>query len=464
MGVQNRNACLFADLGYGDSGKGTMVDWYARTYGAHTVIRFNGGPQARHNVVTPDGRHHTFSQFGSATFVDGCRTHLSKHMLVSPLAMVAEEKYLRKVGVTDAWARATISRDALVITPFQRAANRIRELSRGDGRHGSCGVGLGETVYDAKVAPDLAIHVRDLYLPTTALRAKLDSMREFKVTQRAEEIAKCRDRGVGKEDLDWYENPALLTSYLRELQNFFAVATVIDEAGEHEILERPGTVVFEPSQGVLLDEALGFDPYTTWSNCTFDNALTILRDHGYDGRVDKIGVVRAYMTRHGPGPFVTEDKGLTAALPDAHNAMDAWQGAFRVGWFDSVAIRYAIAACGGVDGLAVTCFDRLREIDSWDAVNEYALPPSQMHDWTDELFETAAHFVKNIRLGNRGNLPRQRLITTALEHAVIAAGAVTSASDFDAKVEQHIAAIEHQTGAKVRFTSFGTSASDKKVR
>ena len=113
-----------ADLGYGDAGKGTVVDWLcspaARVAGApgrrapHAVVRFNGGAQAAHNVVTADGRHHTFAQFGSGMFTPGVRTHLSRFVLVDPLALAAEAAHLASVGVAGPWDRLTVDRDALL--------------------------------------------------------------------------------------------------------------------------------------------------------------------------------------------------------------------------------------------------------------------------------------------------------------------------------------------------------------
>ena len=93
------NHVIVVDLGYGDSGKGGVVDWLCANPGVgwlgsagpvHAVVRFNGGAQAAHNVVTPDGRHHTFAQFGSGSFTPGVRTHLSRFMLVDPLHEVDE--------------------------------------------------------------------------------------------------------------------------------------------------------------------------------------------------------------------------------------------------------------------------------------------------------------------------------------------------------------------------------------
>ena len=80
----SREAHIVVDLGFGDSGKGTVTDHLVRQTGARLVVRFNGGAQAGHTVVLADGRSHTFSQLGAGSFVAGVRTHLSRFMLVHP--------------------------------------------------------------------------------------------------------------------------------------------------------------------------------------------------------------------------------------------------------------------------------------------------------------------------------------------------------------------------------------------
>ena len=89
---------LVSGLGFGDEGKGSIVDYLVRTKGAEVVVRFNGGAQAGHNVVTPEGLHHTFSQFGSGTFVPGVKTHLSRFMILNPLGMIREEEHLQALA------------------------------------------------------------------------------------------------------------------------------------------------------------------------------------------------------------------------------------------------------------------------------------------------------------------------------------------------------------------------------
>jgi adenylosuccinate synthase len=106
---------------------------------------------------------------------------------------------------------------------------------------------------------------------------------------------------------------------------------------------------------VLLDEWHGFHPYTTWSTTTFANAETLLADAGVTAGAARLGVVRCYLTRHGPGPLVTEDP--TLELGEPHNSRNEWQGPVRRGHFDAVALRYAMQVTGGVDGIALTHLD-----------------------------------------------------------------------------------------------------------
>ena len=163
----NKQAILTVDLGFGDAGKGSIIDFLAREHNAHTVVRFNGGAQAGHRVVAKQGEH-VFSQFGSGTLA-GARTHLSRFMLVEPLAMLAEAEHLMQLGIRDPFGMVTIDEKALITTPFQRAVNRLKELARGNGRHGSCGMGIGETMADW-IAHRGMCCFRPILTPPTPLR------------------------------------------------------------------------------------------------------------------------------------------------------------------------------------------------------------------------------------------------------------------------------------------------------
>jgi adenylosuccinate synthase len=345
---------IVVDLGYGDAGKGTTVDWLcargpegARGRPVQAVVRFNGGAQAAHHVLAPgggsSGEPHAFAQFGSGTFTPGTRTFLSRFMLADPLALVAEAEHLKHLGVPDPLGLVAVDRDALLTTPYHRAANRAREAARDGERHGSCGMGIGETASYALACPHDAPRAADMTTPRVLER----------------KLALLRDR---------------LTAELASLPGFRAVTGALPPAadvaavyravagrvtlagdGYLATLLKAGPVVFEGAQGVLLDEWRGFHPYTTWSTTTFENAETLLREAGQPGAATRLGVTRTYQTRHGPGPFPTEDP--TLAIPEAHNAEGRWQGPFRTGHLDAVALGYAVAVTGGVDAVALTHLD-----------------------------------------------------------------------------------------------------------
>jgi adenylosuccinate synthase len=119
------------------------------------------------------------------------------------------------------------------------------------------------------------------------------------------------------------------------------------------------SIVFEGAQGILLDEWYGFHPYTTWSTCTSENALGMLEPAGSFEPV-VIGVLRAFSTRHGAGPFVSECRDFPLRYSGGeHNVSNLWQTSFRLGWFDLVAARYALEADDHITGIAITCLDRL---------------------------------------------------------------------------------------------------------
>lgn len=359
---------IVAGLGFGDEGKGSVVDYLTRREKAHTVVRFNGGAQAAHHVVLSDGRSHCFSQFSSGTLA-GAETYLSRYMVVNPLLLQYEEEHLETLGVTDAYQRLTIDEGALVTTPFHMAVNRLRELHRealltckgvGFGRHGSCGMGVGETVSDSLQDPDGSIRMGD-FRKQSVVKDKLEAIRQKKMK---EMIALLDDLPVELSE-DMTQKIMLEYNMLEDktlidycMENYYhLINTVGVKIVDQDYLTRAlesGTTLFEGAQGVLLDEEYGFHPHSTWSNCTFHNAMELL--HGFSGKVTRMGITRTYLTRHGAGPFPSED-------PEAriveHNTRGDWQGRFRVGCYDFVLARYAREVLGGLDEVALNHLDQI---------------------------------------------------------------------------------------------------------
>jgi adenylosuccinate synthase len=360
---QDARIAVLAGFGYGDEGKGAWTDHLARTTPVHTVVRYNGGAQAGHNVVTDDRRHHTFHQFGSGTLVRGVSTHLSRFMLVNPIALVREATSLQFLGIRDPLSLVSIDEDALVTTPFHVSMNRLREVARGEGRHGSCGMGIGETMAYALKYPVDALYARDLR-NEAVLRPKLRWMRDRMMEEFAALGLDTSGHPAVYRDAEQslIEDPMMVNQIVESFQQVLSAVQVVDGGYLKTLLDLPGNVVFEGAQGALLDEWHGFHPYTTWSTATFANAQTLLNDadHGGDD-IAWVGLIRAYMTRHGAGPFVTESLLKDEFPSDPHNPTNSWQRSFRVGPLDLVALRYAIEVNGGASALALSHLDHFVE-------------------------------------------------------------------------------------------------------
>jgi adenylosuccinate synthase len=344
-------------------------------------MRFNGGAQAGHNIVLPDGRHHTFSQFGAGTFVPGVCTVLSAPVVVHPTALLVEDSYLQRVGVADALDRLSIDARCLVTTPFHEAAGRLRERLRGSGAHGTCGIGFGETVGHALLHPDQAIRYADLRhdAPT---RDKLEALRiELRNALPDSALAQSPD------DARILADPAFGTLWLERARTL--LPRVGPATPEHiaALLARPGCVIMEGAQGMLLDEWHGFHPHTTWSSTGPAAAQAALALYGVRKPVSHFGAMRSYLTRHGQGPLPTEDPALDE-LAEPHNSGKGWQGRFRRGHPDAVLLRYALAAANGLDGLLVSHLDAigrgpaLRWCHGYEVAGRtvHGLPQSACHD------------------------------------------------------------------------------------
>jgi adenylosuccinate synthase len=442
-------AWVVVDLGYGDAGKGTIVDYLVRRHGARTVVRYSGGPQASHAVVTDDGRAHAFQQFGSGSFVPGVATFLSRHMLVNPLNMMVEAAALEQIGVPDLFARTFVSRDALVVTPFHRAANRLKELTRAH-RHGSCGMGVGEAVELTLRFHDASLRVRDLS-DLGATVARLRRQREIYRDHLRKPLLVLGEQ-LPPDDLAVMRRPDAVDRITVGYQDFLrtGVTLVDDEMLLTTLLQGAAPpLVFEGAQGVLLDETHGFPPYHTWSDVTARHAWRLLDRAGdVAGAVSTIGVIRAFMTRHGPGPFVTETADLEHAS-DPHNPSNDWQGTMRIGWPDPLAWRYALKATGGVDALAVTHLDVWAR-QRWPMIaTRYRIAGGA--DWPSSVME-------DIPFEATPTLDTQATLTTTLTLARPEYEAVTADPD------AHVRRIEKDLGVPVWITSHGPTAADKADR
>ncbi len=352
-----KRAIITVGLGFGDEGKGATVDFLSRRVEADLVVRYCGGSQAGHNVQLPDGRRHTFSQFGAGTLArdsEPPRTYLGPNVILDPLALLREAGHLSELGVRDPFRLLTIHPRCLVTTPWLQILNRLRELSRGDAKHGSCGQGIGEArSYWLKYGED-AVFAADLR-HLDRLRHKLELQRQRTLLELQDFIDRIDAEALRDFDL-WEVNADTVACELHEaLPEGLVIDAVIPEFR---------TAIFEGAQGVLLDEYRGFHPYTTWNTVTPHHAWELVHAMKVDA-VSVLGITRAYTTRHGEGPLPTFSPELTSRLQDPGNPWNRWQGSIRCGWLDLPLVRYAVAVAGLLDGIVVNHLDQVRQTECW---------------------------------------------------------------------------------------------------
>ncbi|MCP5196931.1 MAG: adenylosuccinate synthetase [Gammaproteobacteria bacterium] len=341
---------------FGDEGKGRWVDHHAAQIGhAGLVVRFNGGAQAGHTVVASDGRRHVFSHVGSGAFA-GAATFLSRFFVSNPILFLKEWERLAALGMQPV---IQVDPSGAVTTPYDMMINQIIEKRRGDGRHGSCGIGFGETL-ERHLNPTYTLTVADLAKP--ALADRLNAIRRDYAPARLARLG-FGDAVTGNADL--FQCDAILEHYVEDTQRFLAAVTVTGL----QTAAQSRSILFEGAQGLLLDQDRGFFPYVTRSHTGLRNVLALAEELALE-RLEVTYATRAYLTRHGAGPLPGELPNKPyPGVSDLTNVPNDYQGTLRFAWLDLDLLGRAIAGdladADRVSGLllhphlAVTCLDQL---------------------------------------------------------------------------------------------------------
>ena len=344
---------------FGDEGKGLITDFETRRLGAKVVARFNGGAQAGHTVVDGDKRY-VFGHLSSGTFT-GATTYLSSDFIVNPLALEKEIDDMRKMGVVPDIVAA--HEHARVSTIYDMLMNGILETSRGDKRHGSCGMGINETVTRHAMGPTLSI--RDLTSRHFDLGAFFKEVAEVWVPFRLQQL------GLGMAHINdtcrqiLREDPR---AHAKVLKN--CVVNIAPVFENYPILSGQ-PVVFEGAQGLALDEELGTYPHVTRSRTGLVGAIKAAEEMQCQ-ELNPVYVTRVYLTRHGAGELAHEgEKICDHDLVDRTNVLNQWQGNFRYAPLNLpqlkrfIELDYARAKLRktcvriGKPNLAVTCLDQV---------------------------------------------------------------------------------------------------------
>src|SRR5262249_30116847 len=344
---------------WGDEGKGKIVDWLSAR--ADVVVRFQGGHNAGHTLVI-DGVTYKLSLLPSGVVRPGKLSVIGNGGVVDPWAFADEVERVKALGVAISPASLLVAENAALILPLHRELDTARESSNSVQRIGTTKRGIGPA-YEDKVGRR-ALRVIDLH-DFKSLPAKIERLLAHHNALR---------RGMGLSELDAAELLRALKDVAPKILPYAGCAwRRLDEA------RREGKrILFEGAQAVLLDIDHGTYPYVTSSNTVAGQAAAGAgispRDIGY-----VLGIVKAYTTRVGEGPFPTE---LTDAIGDAIGTRGAEFGTVtgrkrRCGWFDAVLVRQTVIT-GGIDGIALTKLDVLDGMDEIKICTGYQLDGSEI--------------------------------------------------------------------------------------
>ena len=325
---------------WGDEGKGKIVDWLSER--ADVIARFQGGHNAGHTLVI-DGVVYKLSLLPSGIVRGGKLSVIGNGVVLDPWALLAEIERLAGQGVTVNPQNLLIAENTPLILPLHGELDRAREAQNSLAKIGTTGRGIGPA-YEDKVGRR-TVRVADLADPAT-LNLRLDRLLGHHDALR---------RGLGLEPVDRAALLAALNEVAPKILPYAApVWKVLTEA------RRAGKrILFEGAQGSLLDVDFGTYPYVTSSNTTAGMAATGT-GLGPTAIDFVLGIVKAYTTRVGEGPFPTElqdDDGERLGAR-GHEFGTVTGRKRRCGWFDAVLVRQTCAT-SGVSGIALTKLDVL---------------------------------------------------------------------------------------------------------
>jgi adenylosuccinate synthase len=333
---------------WGDEGKGKVVDLLSEK--ADLVVRYQGGSNAGHTIVN-NGEKYVFRLLPSGILREKCQCLITDGVVFDPEILLAELDALRNRGIVIDEERLKISDGAALILPYHKLIDAGREERMGHGRIGTTMSGVGPAYEDR--ASRRAILFRDLFSPSLKDRLALA----------LEEKNHLLKNYFEKATVDPDQLYSMLLQYAERLKRF----RLRDAGGVvYAALEKGEDVLFEGAQGVLLDLVHGTYPFVTSSSTSAGGVCTGV---GLGlSRIDKVvGVVKAYTTRLGKGPFPTElDDFAGRHIQKNGIEVGAYNGQKRrCGWLDLVALKYAMR----VSGFTSFCFMKADVLSGFDTIH-----------------------------------------------------------------------------------------------
>ncbi len=362
---------------WGDEGKGKIVDYL--TENTDVVVRAAGGNNAGHTVIN-GGQKYILHLIPSGILWEGKTCVIGNGVVMDPLGLLEEMAKLRAQGVKITSENLLISETCHLVMPYHKGLDKAREAKRGAKKIGTTGRGIGPAYADK--------------VERGGLRAVLLTQPEILESELRERIIMHNEtlRAAGVDEVPLEETVVEILAAAAVLAPHITNTAVYC----HEAIKAGKSLLFEGAQGTYLDIDHGTYPFVTSSNTTSGGACT---GSGVPPRmIDKVVAVgKAYTTRVGSGPFVTENEDIGDMLHNMGREYGATTGrARRCGWLDAVLVRYAVMI-NGADELAITNLDGLDGLDTVQICTAYKLrgkiihyPPSTVADLEacEPIYET----------------------------------------------------------------------------
>src|SRR6187455_3032455 len=350
---------------WGDEGKGKIVDLLTPDFSI--VARYQGGHNAGHTVYVK-GRKFVLHLIPSGILHPGVICIIGSGVVVDPVALFKGIDELARLGI-DVTGRLLVSDKAHVILTYHRELDILHEARRGEQKIGTTSRGIGPA-YEDKIGRR-GIRMGDL----------ADETMDGPLSIAVQHNVDARNRLVGNSDMKWQEVLAdLRRAWVRLRPLVIDTSLRLDQA-----ITAGSAVMFEGAQGTLLDIDHGTYPYVTSSNATAGGAATGLGvGPGVIGNV--LGVAKAYTTRVGGGPLPTELLGeMGERLRETGMEYGASTGRpRRCGWFDAVAVRYAVRV-NGIDSIALTKLDVLDGLEQIEICTGYKIGDRTVSEFPSDL-------------------------------------------------------------------------------
>jgi len=338
---------------WGDEGKGKIIDFLTET--ADIVVRSQGGNNAGHTVIV-GGTKYVLHLIPSGILRPKKKCVIGNGVVIDPIAVAKEIAGLAAQKIKVSKDNLLISDCAHLVLPYHRAIDEQRETRKGKNKIGTTKRGIGPAYGDK--AARVGLRMADLMQPEIFSEKLALRIKENNAVLKA----------FGAKSLKFAEVNAAYLEAGKKLAPFVGNTVVF----LHEALKSGKEILFEGAQGTFLDIDHGTYPYVTSSNTTAGGACTGSGVPPH--RMDRVlGVMKAYTTRVGEGPFPTENEEFSDMLHGMGREFGATTGrARRCGWFDAVAVRYA-GMINGIDDIAVTNLDGLDSLATIKVCTHYKL-------------------------------------------------------------------------------------------